>query len=385
VATGTVLLAAAQGNEYAGPLPGGNRPAFSYLTLAALRGWGDSNHDGKVTVSEATQYARRALQALLVGRHQTPDMAGPGDSVAVASAGESGPDLGDWQRMMADPSEATAPVSPTPAAGTRERASVHNEAPYANSIARVEHSASEASEVVCDVNNANGPQGCYQLGNNYNYGWNGVPEDCARAVAYYEKACASGIGQACSAIGFIFRDGKGGVAKDGRRAVAYFQRGCDAGIGNTCMALGQMFGAGGSIAKDEVRAAAIFGKTCNGGYVDACIELGEYYKDGKGVAMDRVRAAVIFERACDAGSSSGCQHLGQAYHYGHGVAPDESRAVFFLGKACDAGNRWSCQELGSRYTKGEGVVQDYARAAAWYRKGCEKGDKKACNLLNQLR
>jgi len=100
VATGAVILAAAQGNEFAGPLPGGNRPAFSYLMLAALRGWGDSNGDGKVTVSEAAQYARRALQSLLVGRHQTPEIAGQADNVAVASAGESGPDLGDWQRMM---------------------------------------------------------------------------------------------------------------------------------------------------------------------------------------------------------------------------------------------------------------------------------------------
>jgi hypothetical protein len=99
VTTGAVILSAAQGNEYAGPLPGGNRPAFSYLMLAALRGWGDSNRDGRVTVGEATRYVRRALQALLVGRHQTPDTAGPVDNVSVMSAGESGPDLGDWQRM----------------------------------------------------------------------------------------------------------------------------------------------------------------------------------------------------------------------------------------------------------------------------------------------
>jgi formylglycine-generating enzyme required for sulfatase activity len=113
VATGAIVLAAAQGNEYAGPLPGGNRPAFSYLTLAALRGWGDSNRDGKVTISEATQYARRVLQALLVGRHQTPEMAGAGDSVVVASAGEGGPDLAAWQRMMDTTTEAPGERPPT--------------------------------------------------------------------------------------------------------------------------------------------------------------------------------------------------------------------------------------------------------------------------------
>lgn len=115
VTTGAIVLAAAQGNEYAGPLPGGNRPAFSYLTLAALRGWGDSNHDGKVSVSEATQYARRALQALLVGRHQTPDIAGPGDRVMVASAGEAGPDLAEWQRTIDGATDAPSDPLPEPA------------------------------------------------------------------------------------------------------------------------------------------------------------------------------------------------------------------------------------------------------------------------------
>lgn len=114
VNAGTILLAAAQGNEFAGPLPGGNRPAFSYLMLAALRGWGDADANGKVTVGEAVNYARRALQALLIGRQQHPDLAGEGDSVAIASSGETGPDLAVFQRLIyrtpepAPPSVATS-------------------------------------------------------------------------------------------------------------------------------------------------------------------------------------------------------------------------------------------------------------------------------------
>lgn len=108
-ATSTVLLAAAQGNEFAGPLPGGHRPAFSYLTLAGLRGWGDSDGDGRVTMGEAVRYARRALQTLLVGRDQTPEVAGPADGVAVVSANEAGPDLASWQRMMDSPGSERAP------------------------------------------------------------------------------------------------------------------------------------------------------------------------------------------------------------------------------------------------------------------------------------
>jgi uncharacterized caspase-like protein len=48
------ILAATQKDQFAGPLPGVKRPAFSYLVLGALRGWGDNDGDGKVTAQEAT-------------------------------------------------------------------------------------------------------------------------------------------------------------------------------------------------------------------------------------------------------------------------------------------------------------------------------------------
>ena len=49
---GTLLSAAEAG--VAGPLHGTARPAFSYLVLGALRGWGDLDQDGEVTAAEAT-------------------------------------------------------------------------------------------------------------------------------------------------------------------------------------------------------------------------------------------------------------------------------------------------------------------------------------------
>ena len=87
------VLTAGTSSEFAGALPGASRPAFSYLLLGALRGWGDTNGDGKVTVSEAADYARTALGTVVRGRTQTPQMFGPGSFVLTASARERGPDL----------------------------------------------------------------------------------------------------------------------------------------------------------------------------------------------------------------------------------------------------------------------------------------------------
>ena len=93
-ATGDVaVLAAGRSDQFAGPLPGATRPAFSYLVLGALRGWGDTNRDGAVTAGEAVGYARDALATLVTDRDQTPELSGGLGEVTLARGREKGPDL----------------------------------------------------------------------------------------------------------------------------------------------------------------------------------------------------------------------------------------------------------------------------------------------------
>lgn len=87
-----IVLTAAKGDQFAGPLPGAGRPAFSYLVLGGLRGWAGEN-DGRVTAGSLLRYATRALEATLRGRNQTPDLMGQEDATVSASAGEKGPNL----------------------------------------------------------------------------------------------------------------------------------------------------------------------------------------------------------------------------------------------------------------------------------------------------
>lgn len=96
------LLSAGGRDEYAGPLSTTDRPAFSYLVLGALRGWGDRDGDGAVTTREAVDYANRALFKTLTGRSQTPELQGD-DLALVQKVGEKGPDL---TRLVAPPTAA---------------------------------------------------------------------------------------------------------------------------------------------------------------------------------------------------------------------------------------------------------------------------------------
>lgn len=86
------VLTAAKGNQFAGPLPGAQRPAFSYLVLGGLRGWA-ADAEGKVTAGSLWKYATNALSATLRGRDQTPDLIGAESSPMGSMAKEKGPNL----------------------------------------------------------------------------------------------------------------------------------------------------------------------------------------------------------------------------------------------------------------------------------------------------
>ena len=58
-----VVLTAAGGQEFAGQLPGAQRPAFSYLALGVLRGWADTDQNGIVTAEELN--CRRSMNSPL--------------------------------------------------------------------------------------------------------------------------------------------------------------------------------------------------------------------------------------------------------------------------------------------------------------------------------
>jgi hypothetical protein len=89
---GVTVLSAGRSDQFAGPLPKADRPAFSYLALGALLGWGDADRNGEVTTQELTTYSTDTLRAVVRGRNQTPEAIGR-SGVLAKSAGARGPDV----------------------------------------------------------------------------------------------------------------------------------------------------------------------------------------------------------------------------------------------------------------------------------------------------
>ena len=126
-----VRLSAAGAQQFAGPLPGARRPAFSYLLLGGLLGWADrsdysGDRDGRVTAGEALRYAREVLAALPKDYPQTPqvvpDTAASSGEVLAAQARTDGPDILALREALAGgtirPPAAIAPPRPVEQVGT---------------------------------------------------------------------------------------------------------------------------------------------------------------------------------------------------------------------------------------------------------------------------
>ena len=71
-----LVMSAGKSDQYAGPLPGESRPAFSYLLLQGLIGQADEDFDRRVTANEAVSYAVGVLQThrARIGRTQEPQI-----------------------------------------------------------------------------------------------------------------------------------------------------------------------------------------------------------------------------------------------------------------------------------------------------------------------
>ena len=93
-ANSSKLTILASSETFAGPLPGVDRPAFSYVLLGALRGWADNDGDAQVTVNEAITWTRNSLQAALKGTGRLPSLQeGSSSTVLATNVSEKAPDV----------------------------------------------------------------------------------------------------------------------------------------------------------------------------------------------------------------------------------------------------------------------------------------------------
>jgi len=161
------VVTAGRADQFAGPLPGAARPAFSYLLLGALRGWGDADGDQQVSTREAVDYSVSALYALVRDRTQTPELHGPGAANVLSKGQEQGPNLRELVVQLG-PGETKppAPGGDKPSSGglmdeleALRKRQQQREGDLATETARVQGEATRAWAVTEEIARGGGAEG----------------------------------------------------------------------------------------------------------------------------------------------------------------------------------------------------------------------------------
>jgi TPR repeat protein len=171
-------------------------------------------------------------------------------------------------------------------------------------------------KVTCEEHNDGAS--CTALGHATENG-NGVPQDLARARAYYEKACELNDPGGCSSLGHMLLDGLGGPV-DVPRGIEVIETSCGPGHsepeGRACFRYAEMLLDGRLPPNDELA----YDKAMSGcvrKYAQACALQGRLLMQGRGTKhANTIDGAALLKQACDLGDAQACidySHTGSGW------------------------------------------------------------------------
>ena len=421
----TVLLTAASSGEFAGPLPGEARPAFSYLALGALRGWADQagNRDGIVSATEVRDYVQGALNLTVTGRTQTATLTGI-DAPLVPALDTAGPDLAALARVAAirsgngeisfkeDDSISRLAAEAKAKEAERTRAEAAQREQRAKQLqdrrSRLDALASDvraaaardAASISEFLSARTPPPEAVPVLDAYlaRYGeasvkYDGVTERVEVADVARVREAKSRAEAAIQAASDLRRadELRYGSAPDIVAAGKLYSSACAVEFADVALACGELAwftGAGrGGMKKDTTFTTELGAKSraslearCDEADLRACRRAGMLYSNGWGVSADPVRAASLYKKACDGGDAWGCSLLADAYKSGAGVEKDAMKWLKLAQQACDGDDQSACVAIASAYVKGDVIPAEPARGAALFADLCTGRVPSACGM-----
>ena len=140
-----------------------------------------------------------------------------------------------------------------------------------------------------------------QLGQLYDQGRRGVPQDYAIAQGWYEKAAAQGNGWAQNQLGQMSAEGRG-MPQDYERARQWWELAAVQGVAQAQYNLGQLYANGRGVPQNYSTARGWYEKAAAQGNSWAQAQLGQLYANGLGVPKDYAMARVWYEKAAAKGN-----------------------------------------------------------------------------------
>jgi TPR repeat protein len=257
------------------------------------------------------------------------------------------------------------------------------------------------------------------LGEDYTWGYNGIPENTALGISLLRKAADSGQADAQDDLGTIYYKGHGvgadpqtavswyrksaeqGLAKgehdlaemymyaegfkDPKAAFEWYKKAAEQGDASSQWSLGGFYEQGLVVAKNDQTSASWYGKAAENGLPQAQAHLGSMYFDGIGMPKDDSMALKWFRQAAENNQSEAEFGLGVMYAYGRGVPKNDATALSWYRKAAAQNDPAAEYFIGKMYETGTGVAKDLNTAKEWYKKSASHGYPDAAARLQQLR
>lgn len=214
----------------------------------------------------------------------------------------------------------------------------------------------------------------------------GVPHGDDLAVRLdLQRGCLSGMAQPCYDLGQLFDHGGNGLPADGTRAAATFARGCNIGLAQACDALGDMLWYGRGITPDRSRSVGSFQRACRLGLPNGCANLGYATEHRSRDPRDRQRARSLYVDACAGGSVYGCLHVAMLGAEDRGAPREPRAALARWSDACGRGDAQACAFVGVIWEDGpDGQARDEGKSQAAMNRACELRDDRACTWMRSL-
>ena len=181
-----------------------------------------------------------------------------------------------------------------------------------------------------------------ELGINYFFGTNGVPEDPDAAFYWLSRPSPENAAGRCF-LGACYAIGKG-TKQDERTAAELFRDSAALGFPPAQYELGLCYEHGIGLERNMARAVELYALAAEQEDAQAQCALGNLYFTGNGVEQDRARAAELYTRAAEQGDVQALSCLAECYEAGCGVPCDLDRAIALYDQAAALGDGYAHEE-----------------------------------------
>jgi tetratricopeptide (TPR) repeat protein len=147
-----------------------------------------------------------------------------------------------------------------------------------------------------------------------------------------------GISSYFAAVALFFAVNGQGVTQDYAKAIEWYEKAADKDNAPAMYNLGVLFGTGRGVKQDYATARNRFEKAAAEDFAPAMYNLGVFYQYGYGVSPDRAKAQEWYEKAAAKDNTDAMFRLGSLYYNGEGVTQDYAKAIEWYEKAADKDN-----------------------------------------------